>query len=56
MKKTKQINQMLRMNSEKTIELLSEFKLLPIIPLSKLMVLESTKRHMVQNLLDSWEL
>lgn len=52
----KQINQMLRMNSEKTIDLLSEFKLLPIIPLSKLMVLESTKRHMVQNLLDSWEL
>jgi tRNA nucleotidyltransferase (CCA-adding enzyme) len=52
----KQINQMLRMNPEKTIDLLSEFKLLPIIPLSKLMVLESTKRHMVQNLLDSWEL
>ena len=51
----KQINQMLKMNSDKTIELLSEFKLLPIVPLSKLMILESTKKHMVQNLLDSWE-
>ena len=46
---------MLKMNSDKTIELLSEFKLLPIVPLSKLMILESTKKHMVQNLLDSWE-
>lgn len=51
----KQINQMLRMNSEKTIDLLSEFKLMPILPLSKLMVLESAKNHMVQNILDSWE-
>lgn len=52
----KQINQMLRMDADKTMELLSEFKLLPILPLSKLMVLESTKRHMVQNLLDRWSL
>ena len=51
-----QINQMLKMNSDKTIELLTEFQLLPIIPLSKMMILETTKRHMVQNLLDSMEL
>jgi tRNA nucleotidyltransferase (CCA-adding enzyme) len=50
----KQVNQMLQMDADKAIELLSEFKLLPILPLSKLMILESTKRHMVQNLLDSW--
>lgn len=52
----KQVNQMLNMDSEKTISILTEFKLLPIIPLSKLMVLKSTQNHMVQNLLDNWEL
>ena len=48
----KQVNQMLRMDTEKTINLLIEFKLLPIIPISKLMVLEATKNKMIQSVLD----
>ena len=48
----KQMNQMLKINSEKTIHLLSEYKLLPIIPLSKLMTLEIAKNHMVQYLME----
>jgi tRNA nucleotidyltransferase (CCA-adding enzyme) len=51
----KQVNQMLKMDSKKTISLLSEYKLLPIIPLSKLMTLEIAKNHMVQHLLDGSE-
>ncbi|MFA5048456.1 MAG: hypothetical protein WC516_05545 [Patescibacteria group bacterium] len=52
----KQINQMLRINSDKTIELLSKYKLLPIIPLSKLMQLEVVKRNMIQEILDGQEI
>lgn len=48
----KQINEMLNMDADKTLELLTKYKLLPIIPLSKLMQLEVVKRHMVQNLIE----
>jgi tRNA nucleotidyltransferase/poly(A) polymerase len=48
----KQINQMLKMDSKKTIEMLSEYELLPIIPLSKLMNKELVKNHMIQHLLN----
>jgi tRNA nucleotidyltransferase/poly(A) polymerase len=48
----KQINQMLEMDSKKTIELLSECKLLPIIPLSKMMITEISKNKMIQHLID----
>jgi tRNA nucleotidyltransferase (CCA-adding enzyme) len=47
-----QINQMLNIDPEKTIKLLAKFKLLPIIPLSKLMTMELAKNQMVQHLLD----
>jgi tRNA nucleotidyltransferase/poly(A) polymerase len=48
----KQVNQMLKINPKKTINLLSEFKLLPIIPLSKLMNLELSRNRMIQHLLE----
>lgn len=48
----KQINQMLKINSDKTLELLSKYKLLPVIPLSKMMQLEVVKKKMVQELVD----
>lgn len=48
----KQINEMLTINADKTIELLTEYKLLPIIPLSKMMQLEVIKRKKVQDILD----
>ena len=48
----KQINQMLIIDPRKAIELLSEYKLLPILPISKLMAVELAKNHMVQHLLD----
>ena len=48
----KQVNQMLNMDSKKALELLIKYKLLPIIPLSKMMTLELSKNHMVQHLLD----
>ena len=48
-----QINEMLKMDSKKTIELLSKYKLLPIVPLSKLMQLEMVKNKMVQHILDA---
>ena len=51
----KQVNQMLKMDSKKTIQMLSEYKLLPIIPLSKLMTLEMTKNRMIQHLLEGSE-
>lgn len=51
----KQVNQMLKMDSKKTIHLLSRYKLLPIIPLSRLMTIEMAKNHMVQHLLDGSE-
>lgn len=48
----KQINQMLDINSKKALDLLVKYKLLPIIPLSRMMTLELAKNRMVQNLLD----
>jgi hypothetical protein len=48
----KQVNQMLELNSEKALDMLSEFKLLPILPLSKLMTQEVTRHKMVQHLLE----
>ncbi len=51
----KQVNQMLKMDPKKTISLLSKYKLLPIIPLSRLMTIEIAKNHMVQHLLDGSE-
>jgi tRNA nucleotidyltransferase/poly(A) polymerase len=49
----RQAHQMFRMDARKAIELLSEYKLLPIIPLSRLMSMEMAKHRMVQHLLDS---
>ena len=48
----KQVNQMLEMNPKKAIEMLSEYKLLPILPLSKLMMREMAKNRMIQYLLE----
>jgi tRNA nucleotidyltransferase (CCA-adding enzyme) len=48
----RQVHQMFRIDPRKTIELLSEYKLLPIIPLSRLMAMEMAKHRMVQHLLD----
>lgn len=48
----KQINEMLKMNSQKSLDLLVEFKLLPILPLSKMMTKEIAKKRMVQYLLE----
>ena len=49
----RQVHQMFRMDARRAIELLSEYKLLPIIPLSRLMSMEMAKHRMVQHLLDS---
>lgn len=49
----RQVHQMFRIDSRRAIELLSEYKLLPIIPLSRLMSMEMAKHRMVQHLLDS---
>ena len=49
----RQVNQMFRLNAKKAIELLSEYKLLPVVPLSKLMAMEFARHRMVQHLLDS---
>lgn len=48
----KQINQMLRIDSDKTLRLLSKYKLLPVIPLSKMMQLEVIKKNMIQDLVE----
>jgi tRNA nucleotidyltransferase/poly(A) polymerase len=48
----KQINQMLKIDSKNAIELLSEYGLLPIIPISKQLGVELAKNHMVQHILD----
>lgn len=48
----KQINQMLEINTEKAMKLLTEYKLLPILPLSKLLSQEIVKNKMVQHLFD----
>lgn len=49
----KQVNEMLDMDPRKAIELLTEYKLLPIIPLSKLLMKELSQQRMVQNLLEA---
>jgi len=49
----RQVHQMFRMDSRRAIELLSEYRLLPIIPLSRLMSMELAKHRMVQHLLES---
>jgi poly(A) polymerase len=51
----KQINQMLRIDPKKAIELLSKHRLLPMLPLSKLMAMELARHRMVQHLLDGLE-
>lgn len=48
----KQVNQMLRMDPRKAIETLSKYKLLPMLPISKLMAMELAKHRMVQHLLE----
>lgn len=48
-----QINNMLKFDTKKTIELLSKYKLLPLVPLSKMMTVELAKNHMVQYLFDN---
>jgi len=48
----RQVNQLLRIDSQKSMDMLSEYKLLPIIPLSRLMSAEIAKKHMIQNLLE----
>ncbi len=48
----RQVHQMFRIDAKKAISLLSEYKLLPIIPLSRLMSMEMAKHRMVQHLLD----
>jgi tRNA nucleotidyltransferase/poly(A) polymerase len=48
----KQVNQMINIDSKKAIEMLAEYKLLPIIPLSRLLTKEITKKRMVQQLLE----
>ncbi len=52
----KQVNQMLNLDARKALDMLTEYKLLPIIPLSRLMTLEIAKNRMVQHLLDSQEM
>jgi hypothetical protein len=47
---------MLDMDSKKALDLLIKYKLLPIIPLSRMMTLELAKNHMVQHLLDGQEI
>lgn len=49
----KQVNQMLKMDPKKAIRMLSAYKLLPIIPLSKMMAMELARHRMVQHLLDN---
>lgn len=49
----KQVNQLLKMDPKRAIKLLSAYKLLPIIPLSKMMAMELARHRMVQHLLDN---
>lgn len=52
----KQVNQMLDMDAKRALDLLIKYKLLPILPLSKMMTLELAKNHMVQHLLEGQEM
>lgn len=49
----KQVNQMLELGTKKALDMLAKYKLLPIIPLSRLMTLELAKNRMVQHLLEN---
>lgn len=49
----RQVNQMLSIDSKKALDMLAEYKLLPIIPLSRLMTLELAKNRMIQHLLEN---
>jgi len=46
------INQMLNIDTKGTLNLLSKYKILPLVPLSKLLTKEVAKHHMVQFLLE----
>jgi len=48
----RQVNQMLNLDAKKALDILAEHKLLPVIPLSRLMTLELAKNRMVQHLLE----
>lgn len=48
----KQVNQMIEIDAKKAIDMLAEYKLLPIIPLSRLLIKEIAKKRMVQQLLE----
>lgn len=52
----KQVNQILNIDAKKALDMLSKYKLLPIIPLSRLMTLEIAKNRMVQHLFDGQEI
>jgi poly(A) polymerase len=52
----KQVNQMLELNTKKALDMLAKYKLLPIIPLSRLMTTEIAKNRMVQHLLENQEI
>jgi tRNA nucleotidyltransferase (CCA-adding enzyme) len=52
----KQVNQMLGIDTKKALDMLAKYKLLPIIPLSRLMTTEIAKNRMVQHLLENQEI
>lgn len=47
-----QINEILKINSKKTLDILSKYKLLPILPLSNLMAREVVNNKMVEQFLE----
>jgi len=48
----KEINKALREDTEKTVAILVNYKLLPILPLSKMLTRELARQRMVQHILD----
>jgi len=48
----KEVNKALRENTKKTVAVLVNYGLLPIIPLSKMLTMELAKQRMVQHILD----
>ena len=48
----REINKALRQDTEKTVAVLVNYGLLPIIPLSKMLTMELAKQRMVQHILD----
>lgn len=49
----KQVNQMLKMDTKAALDMLAKYKLLPMLPISKLLAMEIAKHRMVQHLLDA---